>query len=196
MPRPDASVSASPLPPRHLREEQGFSAVASSLLHVRAARRSHLVNLGSGRNGGHDAPGSPRLSGRTRTGRRRRRRRKGPASARQSNREAPTNRSPVASLPNLSHCLHRALIAPVALVAGDEKPLAPEADGTGPGSDPGVDDGTGGGAGGGPFRPGSGIEPPRLLREVKAQYTDDARKRGVHRRRRAGDRDQVRRQRG
>ena len=34
-------------------------------------------------------------------------------------------------------------------------------------------------SGGGPFRPGSGIEPPRLLREVKAQYTDDARKKGV-----------------
>jgi protein TonB len=42
-----------------------------------------------------------------------------------------------------------------------------------------VDDGTGGGAGGGPFRPGSGIEPPRLLREVKAQYTDEARTKGV-----------------
>jgi TonB family protein len=44
---------------------------------------------------------------------------------------------------------------------------------------PGVDDGTGGGVGGGPYRPGSGIEPPRLLREVKAQYTEDARKRGI-----------------
>ena len=48
-----------------------------------------------------------------------------------------------------------------------------------PGWAPGVDDGTGGGAGGGPFRPGSGIEPPRLLREVKAQYTEDARTRGM-----------------
>ncbi len=56
------------------------------------------------------------------------------------------------------------------------KPTAP-----GPESEPGVDDGTGGGAGGGPFRPGSGIEPPRLLREVKAQYTDDARKKAHHR---------------
>jgi periplasmic protein TonB len=65
------------------------------------------------------------------------------------------------------------------LVAGDEKPTAREADGSGPGVGPGVDDGTGGGAGGGPYRPGSGIEPPRLLREVKAQYTEDARKKGV-----------------
>jgi protein TonB len=65
------------------------------------------------------------------------------------------------------------------LVAGDEKPTALEADGSGPEVGPGVDDGTGGGAGGGPYRPGSGIEPPRLLREVKAQYTEDARKKGV-----------------
>jgi protein TonB len=65
------------------------------------------------------------------------------------------------------------------LVAGDAKPSAPEKDGSGPGVGPGVDDGTGGGAGGGPYRPGSGVEPPRLLREVKAQYTDDARKRGI-----------------
>jgi TonB family protein len=37
----------------------------------------------------------------------------------------------------------------------------------------------GGGAGGGPYRPGSGIEPPRLLREIKALYTDEARRQGV-----------------
>ena len=73
----------------------------------------------------------------------------------------------------------RALISPVALVAGDNKPLSPEPEGTGSGVGPGVDDGTGGGAGGGPYRPGSGVEPPRLLREVKAQYTEDARTRGI-----------------
>jgi protein TonB len=49
----------------------------------------------------------------------------------------------------------------------------------GPGTGAGVDDGSGGGAGGGPFRPGSGIEPPRLLREVKAQYSEDARVKGI-----------------
>jgi protein TonB len=65
------------------------------------------------------------------------------------------------------------------MVAGDEKPNALENDGSGPGAGPGTDDGTGGGAGGGPYRPGSGIEPPRLLREVKAQYTEQARTRGV-----------------
>ena len=39
--------------------------------------------------------------------------------------------------------------------------------------------GSGGGTGGGPFRPGSGIEPPRVLREVKADYTEQARRQGI-----------------
>jgi TonB family protein len=73
----------------------------------------------------------------------------------------------------------RTLIAPVAQRVGEENPAAVDEDGAGPGTGPGVDDGSGGGAGGGPFRPGSGIEPPRLMREVKAEYTDDARRRGV-----------------
>src|SRR5919197_375405 len=47
--------------------------------------------------------------------------------------------------------------------------------GLGSGAGSGVGPGTGGGTGGGPYRPGSGIEPPRLLREVKADYTEDAR---------------------
>jgi TonB family protein len=51
--------------------------------------------------------------------------------------------------------------------------------GLGSGSGPGVGAGSGGGTGGGPYRPGSGIAPPRLLREVKADYTEDARRRGV-----------------
>jgi protein TonB len=33
--------------------------------------------------------------------------------------------------------------------------------------------------GGGPYRPGSGVTPPRILREVKPDYTDDARRRGL-----------------
>jgi protein TonB len=49
--------------------------------------------------------------------------------------------------------------------------------GTGGGS--GVGPGTGGGTGGGPYRPGSGIDPPRLLREVKADFTEDARQRAI-----------------
>jgi TonB family protein len=51
--------------------------------------------------------------------------------------------------------------------------------GNGQGTGSGIGDGTGGGTGGGPFRPGSGIEPPRLLREIKPEYTDDARRRGI-----------------
>ena len=48
--------------------------------------------------------------------------------------------------------------------------------GAGTGRGTGIGDGSGGGMGGGPYRAGSGIEPPRLLREVKAAYTDEARR--------------------
>ncbi len=51
--------------------------------------------------------------------------------------------------------------------------------GLGPGDGSGVGPGSGGGTGGGPYRPGSGIEAPRLLREVRADYTEDARQRGI-----------------
>lgn len=48
--------------------------------------------------------------------------------------------------------------------------------GLGDGDGSGIGDGTGGGTGGGPYRPGSGVEPPRLLREVRAEYSDAARR--------------------
>jgi TonB family protein len=51
--------------------------------------------------------------------------------------------------------------------------------GNGEGLGAGIGDGSGGGTGGGPYRPGSGIEPPHLLREVKAEYTEDARRRNI-----------------
>jgi protein TonB len=51
--------------------------------------------------------------------------------------------------------------------------------GIGEGNGSGIGPGEGGGTGGGPYRPGSGVEPPRLLREVRADYTDDARRAGV-----------------
>ena len=51
--------------------------------------------------------------------------------------------------------------------------------GIGEGNGNGVGPGSGGGTGGGPFRPGSGIVAPRLLKEVRADYTDDARRRAV-----------------
>jgi protein TonB len=46
--------------------------------------------------------------------------------------------------------------------------------GIGNGDGPGIGDGWGGGTGNGPYRPGSGIETPVLVREVKPLYTNDA----------------------
>ena len=51
--------------------------------------------------------------------------------------------------------------------------------GVGEGTGAGLGAGSGGGEGGGPYRPGAGIDPPDLLRETKATYTDDARRRGL-----------------
>lgn len=51
--------------------------------------------------------------------------------------------------------------------------------GIGEGDGSGIGPGSGGGTGGGPYRPGSGITPPGLLREVKPEYTDEARRRGT-----------------
>jgi periplasmic protein TonB len=51
--------------------------------------------------------------------------------------------------------------------------------GIGEGDGAGIGPGSGGGTGGGPYRPGSGIAPPSLLREVKPDYTQEARRRGV-----------------
>lgn len=49
-----------------------------------------------------------------------------------------------------------------------------EGAGSGPGTGPGLGPGTGGGVGGGVYRPGAGIVNPRLVREVKPQYTSEA----------------------
>lgn len=54
-----------------------------------------------------------------------------------------------------------------------------EGEGVGEGDGSGIGDGSGGGTGGGPYRPGSGITPPALLREVKPDYSDEARRRGI-----------------
>lgn len=51
--------------------------------------------------------------------------------------------------------------------------------GSGQGDGSGIGAGSGGGTGGGPFRPGSGIEPPTLVREVRPTYTDEARRRSI-----------------
>ena len=49
-----------------------------------------------------------------------------------------------------------------------------EGAGSGPGTGSGLGPGTGGGVGGGVYRPGAGIVNPRVLREVKPQYTAEA----------------------
>ena len=51
--------------------------------------------------------------------------------------------------------------------------------GSGSGTGSGLGEGSGGGTGGGPFRPGSGIEPPRLIREVRPNYTEEGRRRRI-----------------
>lgn len=51
--------------------------------------------------------------------------------------------------------------------------------GIGQGDGAGIGPGTGGGTGGGPYRPGSGITPPAVIREVKPDYTEEARRRGL-----------------
>lgn len=83
----------------------------------------------------------------------------------------------------------------VADQAGVPTDAAPVQASHGPGSGDGAGEGAGGGAGegqgtglgtgsiagtgGGPYRPGSGVSPPTLQREVKPTYTEDARRRGV-----------------
>jgi periplasmic protein TonB len=51
--------------------------------------------------------------------------------------------------------------------------------GLGEGDGAGVGDGSIGGTGGGPYRPGSGITPPSLIRELKPIYTEEGRRSGV-----------------
>jgi protein TonB len=95
------------------------------------------------------------------------------------------------------------VVAPVATVAANEvdrpgvivEPAPKQNDSRGPGTGggagtgtgtglgrgdgSGIGEGSGGGMGGGPYRPGSGVTPPRLLREVKAGYTEEARQRNL-----------------
>ena len=51
--------------------------------------------------------------------------------------------------------------------------------GVGPGTGAGIGPGSGGGTGGGPYRPGTGITAPSILREVTPDYTDEGRRRGI-----------------
>jgi TonB family protein len=49
--------------------------------------------------------------------------------------------------------------------------------GIGEGSGAGIGPGSGGGTGGGPYRPGTGITAPAIVREVKPDYTEEGRRR-------------------
>ena len=51
--------------------------------------------------------------------------------------------------------------------------------GVGEGQGSGIGDGQGGGTGGGPYRPGSGISAPAIIREVKPDYTEEGRRRAI-----------------
>ena len=51
--------------------------------------------------------------------------------------------------------------------------------GIGEGTGSGIGPGSGGGTGGGPYRPGSGVSAPELLREVRPEFTEEARRQGI-----------------
>lgn len=51
--------------------------------------------------------------------------------------------------------------------------------GVGEGDGTGIGPGSGGGTGGGPYRPGSGVSAPELLREVRPEFTEEARRQGI-----------------
>lgn len=51
--------------------------------------------------------------------------------------------------------------------------------GIGEGNGAGIGPGSGGGTGGGPYRPGSGISAPELVREVRPEFTEEARRQGI-----------------
>jgi TonB family protein len=51
--------------------------------------------------------------------------------------------------------------------------------GSGPGTGAGIGPGHDAGTGGGPFRPGTGIDPPVVMREVRPTYTEEGRRRAI-----------------
>jgi periplasmic protein TonB len=87
---------------------------------------------------------------------------------------------PAKSLAAATESLPGAIEAPTAPPSDSQGPGAGGGAGTGtgsgigPGSGSGLGPGSGGGTGGGVYRPGTGVTLPRLLREVKPDYTTDA----------------------
>ncbi len=95
-------------------------------------------------------------------------------SSRRSQRSPPTRSNALASSTSLRRSQARAADLESA-AAWAQAPARVSAKATDPASvtDPAA------GMGGGPYRPGSGVMPPRLLREVKAGYTEDARRANI-----------------
>ena len=162
----------------------------------RARQQTHLVYLtvpGPGGGGGGGGEGRPEPAPRAR------RPGKRPLSSPIPSRTLPTTPAPRAPEPKPQV---EPVKAPVVEVPADaeerpgvvEETPAPE-DSRGPGDDGSAGAGNGGGigegsgkgvgpgeeqgVGGGPYRPGSGIEPPTVMREVKPLYTEPARRRGL-----------------
>ena len=98
--------------------------------------------------------------------------------------EASTIVAPIVSAPNDDRSQNGVLTETASLLEGSGHGRGGGAGtgaggGSGEGDGAGVGPGAGGGFGGGAYRPGSGITPPRVLREVKADYTEAARRRGI-----------------
>jgi TonB family protein len=117
-------------------------------------------------------------------------------------RQPPPALKPPAPLPDVEPEPLPPVQAPVVAIPSDTRDRAgvleeppPREDSRGPGTDGGVGagggtglgegqgsgigEGSGGGTGGGPYRAGSGVAPPVLLREVKPDYTEEARARKI-----------------
>ena len=141
---------------------------------LQAAGHSH-----QSRDARHDGRSATRLSGACRSLPNRRRRR----------RRSPRNRSLSSS--RRSRPQRRALATGSAWTTSPRRPSEVHGagsdggvgtgtgDGIGAGRGSGLGEGSGGGTGGGVFRAGSGVEPPRVIREMKADYPDEARRRGI-----------------
>jgi len=167
-------------PPTMLQEGRGLSALASSVVHVVFLTVLVWSMSGTAETASATPSPQPRLVFLTGPGLGGGGGGGGRAARREVHRIAKPRSTPAESAtPEPQPLPSRVLVAPVAVSAGEQRHDAIQDDGAGPGLGKGLGEGTGGGAGGGPFRPGSGIDPPRLLREVKAQYTDEARRRGV-----------------
>ncbi|HEY3883916.1 MAG TPA: energy transducer TonB, partial [Vicinamibacterales bacterium] len=78
-----------------------------------------------------------------------------------------------------------AAAAPTPLLVASRGPVTGEGvggrqgAGIGEGAGPGAGDGSDGGAEGGPYHAGSDVSPPSIVREVKPDYTEEGRRRGL-----------------